>query len=126
MLTAAREADEQFATALSRLKAEPSLDVTEATWKDAAADLAAVRKVSGDHLKKTIPTGATPAERHDWWTHLSPAQRDEYLAACPDILGNLDGIPAAVRDEANRDNLQLLMGKLSGRTGRPRERSWTG
>ncbi|WP_229848623.1 alpha/beta hydrolase, partial [Streptomyces melanogenes] len=47
-------------------------------------------------------------------THLSQAQRDEYLAACPDILGNLDGIPAAVRDEANRDNLQLLIGKLSG------------
>ncbi|WP_229849163.1 alpha/beta hydrolase, partial [Streptomyces melanogenes] len=50
-------------------------------------------------------------------THLSQAQRDEYLAACPDILGNLDGIPAAVRDEANRDNLQLLIGKLSGEDG---------
>ncbi|MFI1171536.1 alpha/beta hydrolase [Streptomyces melanogenes] len=114
VLTAAREADEHFSTALNRLKAEPGLDVTESTWKDAAADLAAVRKVSGEYLKKTIPTGGTPAERHDWWTHLSASQRDEYLAACPDILGNLDGIPAAVRDEANRDNLQLLIGKLSG------------
>ncbi|WP_331748515.1 alpha/beta hydrolase [Streptomyces sp. NBC_00648] len=113
-LTAAREADEHFGTALSRLKAEPGLDVTEATWKDAAADLAAVREVSGEYLKKTIPTGGTPANRHDWWTHLSPSQRDEYLAACPDIIGNLDGVPAAARDEANRDNLQLLIGKLSG------------
>lgn len=113
-LTAARQADEQFSTALNKLKAEPGLDVTDTTWKDAAADLAAVRKVSGDHLKQTIPTSGTPAERHDWWTRLSPAQRDEYLAACPDIIGNLDGIPAAVRDEANRDNLQLLIGKLSG------------
>lgn len=114
VLTAARQADEQFSTALSKLKAEPGLDVTDAMWKDAAADLAAVRKVSGDYLTKTIPTKGTPAERHDWWTHLSPSQRDEYLATCPDIIGNLDGIPAAVRDEANRDNLRLLIGKLSG------------
>ncbi|MEV6550927.1 alpha/beta hydrolase [Streptomyces sp. NPDC051597] len=114
VLTAAREADEHFSTALSRLKAEPGLDVTEATWKDAASDLAAVRKISGDRLKKTIPTNASPAERHDWWTHLSQAQRDEYLTLCPDVLGNLDGIPALARDEANRDNLQMLIGKLSG------------
>ncbi|MFD9565058.1 alpha/beta hydrolase [Streptomyces sp. NPDC059994] len=114
VLTAAREADEHFSTALSRLKAEPGLDVTDATWRDAAADLAAVRKVSGDRLKKTIPTNATPAERHDWWTHLSQTQRDEYLTLCPDVLGNLDGIPALARDEANRDNLQMLIGKLSG------------
>lgn len=113
-LTAAREADEQFSTALNRLKAEPGLDVTESTWKDAAADSAAVRKVAADYLKKTIPTGGTPADRHEWWTHLSASQRDEYLAACPDIIGNLDGVPSVVRDEANRDNLQLLIGKLSG------------
>ncbi|MFD9485910.1 alpha/beta hydrolase [Streptomyces sp. NPDC059991] len=112
-LTAARQADEHFSTALNRLKAEPGLEVTDATWKDAAADLAAVRKVSGEYLKKTIPTGATPADRHDWWMHLSPSQRDEYLAACPDIIGNLDGVPTTARDEANRDNLQLLIGKLS-------------
>ncbi|WP_329400865.1 alpha/beta hydrolase [Streptomyces melanogenes] len=113
-LTAAREADEQFSTALNRLKAEPGLDVTESTWKDAAADSAAVRKVTGDYLKKTIPTGGTPADRHEWWTHLSASQRDEYLAACPDIIGNLDGVPSVVRDEANRDNLRMLIGKLSG------------
>ncbi|NEE56117.1 hypothetical protein G3M55_67560, partial [Streptomyces sp. SID8455] len=42
-------------------------------------------------------------------------QREEYLAVYPDQIGNLDGIPALVRDAANRDNLQLLMGKLAGR-----------
>ncbi|MBD0742002.1 alpha/beta hydrolase [Streptomyces sp. CBMA152] len=114
VLTAARQADEHFSSALNKLKAEPGLDVTDATWKDAAADLAAVRQISGDRLKKTIPTSGTPAERHDWWTHLSPSQRDEYLALCPDIIGNLDGIPAVARDKANRDNLELLIGKLSG------------
>jgi uncharacterized protein YcfJ len=30
------------------------------------------------------------------------------------VVGNLDGIPATVRDEANRENIQLLIGKLSG------------
>ncbi|WP_369384196.1 alpha/beta hydrolase [Streptomyces sp. cg36] len=113
-LQAAHEADEHFSTVLGRLKAEPDLDVTDATWKDAAADRAAVRDASGEYVKSTIPTGSSPADRRDWWAHLSPSQRDEYLAACPDIIGNLDGIPATVRDEANRDNLRLLIGKLSG------------
>lgn len=33
----------------------------------------------------------------------------------PDRIGNLDGIPSLIRDTANRDNLQLLIGKLEGR-----------
>lgn len=37
-----------------------------------------------------------------------------YLTVYPDQIGNLDGIPALVRDAANRDNVQLLMGKLEG------------
>lgn len=32
----------------------------------------------------------------------------------PDVIGNLDGIPSVVRDEANRENLQLLIAKLEG------------
>lgn len=53
-------------------------------------------------------------ERKAWWDGLTRERREEYLAVYPDVIGNLDGIPAVVRDAANRDNLQLLMGKLEG------------
>ncbi|WP_218924243.1 alpha/beta hydrolase, partial [Streptomyces sp. b94] len=67
------------------------------------------------YLRDAIPHDASPAERKAWWAGLTDEQREEYLAVYPDQIGNLDGIPALVRDAANRDNLQLLMGKLEGR-----------
>ncbi|MEV5568242.1 alpha/beta hydrolase, partial [Streptomyces sp. NPDC052196] len=55
-----------------------------------------------------------PAACKEWWQGLTQEKRDEYLSVYPDVIGNLDGIPAAVRDQANRENLQLLIGKLEG------------
>ncbi|MEU4265723.1 alpha/beta hydrolase [Streptomyces argenteolus] len=112
---AAAEIDWRYAGILRRLKAEEGLKVPDSTWKDAAGDAAAVRGAAGAYLRNAIPHDATPAERHAWWVGLTQEQREEYLAVYPDRIGNLDGIPAVVRDAANRDNLQLLIGKLEGR-----------
>lgn len=112
---AAAEIDWRYAGILRRLKAEEGLKVPVSTWTDAAGDAAAVRGAAGAYLRNAIPHDATPAERHAWWTGLTQEQREEYLAVYPDRIGNLDGIPAVVRDAANRDNLQLLIGKLAGR-----------
>ncbi|MFE6042259.1 alpha/beta hydrolase [Streptomyces sp. NPDC056452] len=112
---AAAEVDWRYAGILRRLKAEEGLKVPDSTWKDAAGDAAAVRDAAGSYLRNGIPQDATPAERHAWWAGLTQEQREEYLAVYPDRIGNLDGIPAVVRDAANRDNLQLLIGKLEGR-----------
>ncbi|WP_069171450.1 alpha/beta hydrolase [Streptomyces griseus] len=111
----AAEIDWRFARILRELKAEEGLKVPDSTWKDAAGDAAAVRDAAAGYLKSGIPYDATPAERRDWWRGLTQEQREEYLAVYPDRIGNLDGIPALVRDAANRDNLQLLIGKLEGR-----------
>ncbi|MFB7180663.1 alpha/beta hydrolase [Streptomyces sp. NPDC056257] len=113
VLKAAQGVDSRFTQALNRLKAPEGLDVTEATWADAAGDAAVVRKEAGDYLRDTIPEDRSPADRHGWWQGLSDDQRAELLATYPDVIGNLDGVPSGVRDEANRDNLQLLIGKLS-------------
>ncbi|MEV0735454.1 alpha/beta hydrolase [Streptomyces sp. NPDC050549] len=113
-LREAREIDERYQTALSKLKAGPGLTVDAKTWADAAADVKAVGAAQADYLKDNIPLDKSPAARKDWWVHLTQEQREEYLAVYPDVVGNLDGIPAMVRDEANRENIQLLMGKLSG------------
>ncbi|MFJ5718369.1 alpha/beta hydrolase [Streptomyces sp. NPDC093149] len=111
----AAEIDWRYAPILRRLKAEEGLKVPDATWTDAAGDAAAVRGAARGYLKEGIPLDASPAERKAWWAALTDEQREEYLAVYPDQIGNLDGIPALVRDAANRDNLQLLMGKLEGR-----------
>ena len=47
-------------------------------------------------------SGASPSEVRDWWAGLSEAQQQAALAAYPSLLGGADGLPAGVRDEANR------------------------
>ncbi|WPW30284.1 alpha/beta hydrolase [Streptomyces atratus] len=111
----AAETDWRYARILRRLRAEEGLKVPDATWTDAAGDAAAVRDAARGYLRDGIPRDTSPAERKAWWAGLTDEQREEYLAVYPDQIGNLDGIPAVVRDAANRDNLQLLMGKLEGR-----------
>ncbi|MFD5201288.1 alpha/beta hydrolase [Streptomyces sp. NPDC058375] len=111
----AADADWRYSRILRSLKAHEGLGVPAATWTDAAADAEAVRGAARSYLKDAIPHDASPAERKAWWAGLTDEQREEYLAVYPDQIGNLDGIPALVRDAANRDNLQLLMGKLEGR-----------
>ncbi|MDN5746424.1 MAG: alpha/beta hydrolase family protein, partial [Nocardioidaceae bacterium] len=56
-------------------------------------------------LAKRPGKGATPAAVAAWWQGLSPAQRLAIIAASPGSIGNLDGIPAADRDAANRNAL---------------------
>lgn len=111
----AAEIDWRFARILRKLRAEEGLKVPDRTWTDAAGDAAAVRDAARGYLKSGIPYESDPAARRDWWAGLTDEQREEYLAVYPDQIGNLDGIPALVRDTANRDNLQLLIGKLEGR-----------
>jgi Alpha/beta hydrolase len=114
-LREARAVDAQYTSALSRLTAKDGLRVPDAMWKDAYGDATAVRALAGDYLERAVPLAATPVERAAWWARLTREQREQYLAVYPDVIGNLDGIPADIRDRANRDNLRLLIGKLAGR-----------
>ncbi len=57
---------------------------------------------------------ATPAEVRRWWEALSPAQRHWLLATDPGRIGALDGVPAAIRDAANRLTLDELPTRLPG------------
>lgn len=113
-LSDATETDARYTRTLRKLIAEDGLTVTDGMWADASADATAVRALTADYLKAAIPHDATAAERLAWWQGLTEERREEYLAVHPDAIGNLDGIPAAVRDAANRDNLALLIGGLAG------------
>ncbi|NNJ05687.1 hypothetical protein HHX38_16300 [Streptomyces sp. PKU-MA01144] len=113
----AQETDSRYQSTLARLRAAPGLTVDTTSWADAAADMAAVREAARGQIDREIPLDRSPADRKRWWDGLTDAQREDYLASYPDVIGNLDGIPALVRDEANRENLQLLIAKFSGEEG---------
>lgn len=113
-LQEATEIDERYSGALGRLKAAPGLTVGSKTWADMAADVDTVSTAASEYIKDHIPLDKSAADRKKWWASLSDEERDEYKRAFPEIIGNLDGIPSVVRDEANRENLQTLIGKLEG------------
>jgi hypothetical protein len=59
------------------------------------------------------PPADSPAEDVlDWWNGLTPAEQQAAIAADPGAIGGLDGIPAAVRDEANRLFLESELDRL--------------
>ena len=47
------------------------------------------------------PPGANADEVNAWWNSLTNDERDQLTAEHPSWLGNLNGIPAAVRDQIN-------------------------
>ncbi|MFE0251999.1 alpha/beta hydrolase [Streptomyces sp. NPDC059010] len=111
----ATEIDDRYSKTLEKLKAAPGLSVSTKTWANVASDADAVGSAASEYLRDNIPLDKSPSERKKWWDSLTQEQREEYLAVYPGVIGNLDGVPAAARDEANRENIQLLIGKLSGR-----------
>ncbi|GAA3372851.1 hypothetical protein GCM10020367_30280 [Streptomyces sannanensis] len=99
----ASEIDGRFASVLRKLKATPGLDITDAMLVDAAADTRAVQQAAGKYLDDDkIPKGKSPAENKKWWNALTQEQREEYATLYPASIGALNGIPATVRDDANR------------------------
>lgn len=48
-----------------------------------------------------------------WWQGLDTARRDLLRSTAPRLVGNLDGIPVAVRDLANRDLLSQQIASLT-------------
>jgi hypothetical protein len=51
------------------------------------------------------PPGGTAADNAGWWASLSAAERFTLVVSRPELIGNLDGIPAQARDAANRVRL---------------------
>ena len=96
--------------------------ITAALDIAAQADAAAARRLSELHagggatapVPDPPPCTATPAEVRQWWETLSPAQRRWLLSSEPGRLGPMDGVPADIRDMANRLTLDELPARLPG------------
>ena len=48
----------------------------------------------------------TPSQNAAWWNSLNEKQRRHLIDHCPDEIRHLDGLPASVRDQANRNALK--------------------
>ncbi|MFJ9448661.1 hypothetical protein ACIRRH_43795 [Kitasatospora sp. NPDC101235] len=114
-LAGAKEASDKGDHALGRLDAD--ILTRPRTFGSTAETAADVRDVAKDLglADPYVPDNKDPQKSADWWKSLTPEQQSSYLALYPDKVGQLDGLPATVRDEANRLALdQELDGLRSG------------
>lgn len=56
----------------------------------------------GTPLPAPPPPGASAEQISQWWNTLRPADQQRLMDTAPRGLGNLDGLPVEVRDQANR------------------------
>ncbi|WP_158848983.1 WXG100-like domain-containing protein [Saccharothrix deserti] len=75
---------------------------------------AAGRVTGGPPVGQTPPPppGASPQEVNTWWRSLSEGERADIVKNSPDLVRNLDGIPATDRDQANRNVLDREIAAL--------------
>ncbi|WP_282794241.1 alpha/beta hydrolase [Streptomyces sp. CC224B] len=103
-LRQATEADAKWAPKLRALKADDDLTVSDRDWADTAADTRGVRAAGREYLDSLPqpPEKGGPRANAEWWKGLTPDEQAAWTAMRPNSVGNLDGLPATVRDEANR------------------------
>lgn len=111
-LAAAREADAAAAEALQQSdsigvllsRVAPGVGGVLGSTVWMASYAAAVREGLLDDIgDRPLPAAGTDPRRVSaWWESLPDGVQRSLLAASPELLGNLDGMPAAVRDAANR------------------------
>lgn len=93
ILDAVSEADETLHAAVAAIAG--TTDAGERAELAAGVALA-------DDFQDLLDGGADPAAVTAWWDGLSPFEQQGLLEARPELLAPVDGIPAAVRDSANR------------------------
>ncbi|WDO06571.1 alpha/beta hydrolase family protein [Streptomyces murinus] len=103
-LKEATDADAKWAPKLGVLKADDDLVVSDRDWTDVSDDTREVAKGADAYVRSLPkpPRSGDPAEVAEWWSGLSDEQRSAYLSLRPDSIGAMDGLPATVRDEADR------------------------
>ncbi|MGW4890913.1 alpha/beta hydrolase [Kitasatospora sp. NPDC004240] len=106
-ITAAlNEADHADRTISARL-AHLATNASNGTGLDSAT--AKADTDAADALQRIPAAGTDPNGVKAWWNGLTEAQQQRMVLNHPEQLGNLDGIPAAARDQANRTNLKNLI-----------------
>ncbi|MEV0246307.1 alpha/beta hydrolase [Nocardia sp. NPDC050712] len=63
-------------------------------------------------ITKEPPKNGTPEDNKNYWESLTAAEKEEILRTQPSSVGSLDGVPADVRDKANRAVLDTEQARL--------------
>jgi hypothetical protein len=115
-LKEATEADEKWAPKLRALKADDDLTVSDKDWDDASSDTSGVSEAGKKYLDSLPqpPKDGSPQDNAEWWKKLSAEEQAAWVSTQPDSVGKLDGLPATVRDEANRMVLAEAHGVAQG------------
>ncbi|MEU3818749.1 alpha/beta hydrolase [Streptomyces sp. NPDC030392] len=100
----ATDADTKWAPKLRALKADDDLTVSDHDWTDTQSDTSGVRDAGKGYLDSLPqpPKDGSPKDNAAWWNGLTPEQQTAHLSLNAAQVGALDGLPSAVRDEANR------------------------
>ncbi|GGP75318.1 alpha/beta hydrolase [Streptomyces melanogenes] len=103
-LKEATDADAKWEPKIRALTADDDLTVSVYDLADAQSDMTGVEQAGQSYLDSISgpPKNATPAQNASWWKGLTPQEQEAYLSLHPELVGKLDGLPAEVRDEANR------------------------
>ncbi|MBY8862178.1 hypothetical protein K7711_37290 [Nocardia sp. CA2R105] len=67
-------------------------------------------EILADARNGKIPFRNDPGAFHDWWSKLTPEEKDALAAADP-AIGNIDGMPCVDRDHYNRQYLARLQAR---------------
>ncbi|MGH3929353.1 MAG: alpha/beta hydrolase [Pseudonocardiaceae bacterium] len=114
VLRRADDVDADFAAVLHRAARGEIDDGTGSALSQASTTGAD----SGGLTTAGPPENGTPGDNAGWWASLSDEERRALIDSHPGALGNLDGLPAAVRDEANRARIDSERATLEAERNR--------
>jgi hypothetical protein len=98
-LAAARQASEEGRRALAMLHGDIMSRYRVHQMDEAAREAQVAMMFLGINEPKPPED---PQAAVEWWKGLTPNQQRDYILYYPDLIGSLDGLPAVVRDRANR------------------------
>ena len=115
-LKEATEADDKWAPKLRALKADDDLTVSDKDWADASSDTKGVTEAGKKYLDSLPqpPNNGSTKDNAEWWKGLTAEEQAAWISMRPDSVGAIDGLPATVRDEANRIVLAEAHGVAQG------------
>ncbi|TDE91609.1 alpha/beta hydrolase [Occultella glacieicola] len=115
---ALRNADHADASLAAALRsAARGVDGGTATLAQAAA----TGTTGGQREVLPPPPGGSDHDQNSWWEGLTEAEQAEVIGEHPEWIGNVDGIPAWARDEANRALIGDYRSDLTDRLAAARE-----
>ncbi|MEU9041071.1 MULTISPECIES: alpha/beta hydrolase [unclassified Kitasatospora] len=118
-LNEAAQADQEISARLNHF----ATNASNGTGLDAAT---VAKDQAAETGREQVPaSGTDPNSVKQWWNGLTDSERQKFINDHPDQVGNLDGVPATARDQANRINMkrakQDLQSQLDGLGPEPKK-----